>query len=279
MALTYAPVRTRAQRPAISARKKKRSFLPPRWLSPIVLILLWQLASSTGVLHEDTLASPVKVAGVGWELLLNGELIEALAVSGQRVAIGFLIGAVVAIVLGVITGLSRVGDAVLDSPLQMLRTLPFLGLSPLFIVWFGIDELPKVILVALGTLFPLYLGTYAGIRNTDAKLIEATRVLGFTRTEQILHVVLPGALQQTLVGLRQALGMAWLALIIGEQVNANAGLGFMINNAREFLRTDVIVVGLIVYAVLGLGSDVLVRFIERRALQWQPVLTRTSRSS
>jgi sulfonate transport system permease protein len=151
----------------------------------------------------------------------------------------------------------------------MLRTLPFLGLIPLFILWFGIGEEPKIILVALGVAFPLYLNVHSGIRNVDDQLVEAATALGFTRFERLWHVILPAAVPQALVGLRQSLGIAWLALIVGETVNADAGLGYLINNAREFLRTDVIVVGLIVYAVLGLVTDALVRLLERRALRWR----------
>jgi sulfonate transport system permease protein len=151
----------------------------------------------------------------------------------------------------------------------MLRTLPFLGLIPLFILWFGIGEEPKIALVALGVAFPLYLNVHSGIRNTEPQLVEASTVLGFTRAERLWHVVLPSAIPQTLVGVRQSLGIAWLSLIVGEQVNADAGLGYLINNARDFLRTDVIVVGLVVYAILGLVTDALVRLLERRALRWR----------
>jgi len=153
--------------------------------------------------------------------------------------------------------------------MQILRTLPLFGLIPVFIVWFGIGELPKVILIALGTAIPLYLNTFAGIRGVDARLAEAGRALGLRRTEMIRHVILPGALPQTLTGLRQSLGVAWLALVVAEQVNANAGLGFIISQATQFLRNDVILVALAVYAALGLITDGLVRLLERKALAWR----------
>ena len=148
------------------------------------------------------------------------------------------------VLLGIVSGLSRWGEALVDPPVQMLRTLPFLGLIPLFILWFGIGEETKIVLVALGVAFPLYLNVHSGIRGADPDLVEASRALGFSRAERLWHVVLPGALPQALVGLRQSLGLAWLALIVGETVNADAGVGYLINNAREFLRTDVVVVGL-----------------------------------
>jgi sulfonate transport system permease protein len=244
-----------------------------RVFSPLALLVLWQVASGTGVLPASKLASPLTVLNAASGLVADGELGQALLVSLQRVAIGFLIGAAVAVALGALAGLSRWADVVIDPPVQMLRTLPFFGLIPLFIVWFGIGETPKIALVALGVTFPLYLNVYAGIRGTDEQLVEAARVLGFTRWERIWHVVLPSALPQALVGLRQSLGVAWLALVVAETVNADAGLGYLINNARDFLRNDIIVVGLLVYALLGLATDALVRALERRALRWRNVLT------
>jgi sulfonate transport system permease protein len=261
----------RVAAPVTTTRTKRRRRLPDlrRWISPIALIALWQVASATGLLPPDKLSSPWTVLRAGIDTARSGELGEAFAVSITRVGIGFVCGAGVALVLGVVAGLSNWGNVLIDPPVQMLRTLPFLGLIPLFILWFGIGEEPKIVLVALGVAFPLYLNVHSGIRNVDDQLIEATTALGFTRWERLWHVILPAAVPQTLVGLRQSLGIAWLALIVGETVNADAGLGYLINNAREFLRTDVIVVGLVVYAVLGLVTDALVRLIERRALRWR----------
>lgn len=251
--------------------RERRARLPDlrRWISPVALILLWQAASATGLLAEDKLSSPLTVLRAGVDTARSGELGEAFVVSIGRVGLGFLVGAGVALLLGIVAGLSSWGNVLIDPPVQMLRTLPFLGLIPLLILWFGIGEAPKIVLVALGVAFPLYLNVHSGIRNADDQLIEASRALGFTRFERLWHVILPAAVPQALVGLRQSLGIAWLALIVGETVNADAGLGYLINNAREFLRTDVIVVGLIVYAVLGLVTDAVVRLLERRALRWR----------
>ncbi|AXB44676.1 ABC transporter permease [Amycolatopsis albispora] len=242
-----------------------------RWISPVALLVLWQLASSSGLLPPEKLSSPLTVLEAGVEVAGTGELGEAFAVSVTRVLIGFALGASIGLVLGIVAGLSRWGNLLVDPPVQMLRTLPFLGLIPLFILWFGIGETPKIVLVALGVAFPLYLNVHSGIRTVDDQLVEATTALGYTRTERLWHVVLPSAVPQTLVGLRQSLGIAWLSLIVGEQVNADAGLGYLINNAREFLRTDVIVVGLVVYAALGLATDALVRLLEGRALRWRGI--------
>lgn len=240
-----------------------------RWISPAALLVVWQIACSTGVLSPKELSSPSTVATGGWHLVSDGELPLALAASLRRVAIGASIGILVGLALGLAAGLSRWGERLLDPPLQMLRAVPFLGLVPLLILWLGIGEAPKVTLVALGSGFPIYLNAFAGIRSADGKLLEAATTLGLTRAERIRHVVLPAALPQVLVGLRYALTVAWLSLIVAEQVNADAGIGYLINNAREFLRTDIIVVGLLVYAGLGLATDAGVRLLERKALSWR----------
>ncbi len=245
-----------------------------RLVSPLAVLVIWQLVSSSGLVSEQKLPSPSTVLHTAITLITTnsaayGTLQGAMAVSLERVAIGFALGGSVGLVLAVIAGLSRLGENAVDPLLQMLRTLPLFGLIPVFIVWFGIGELPKVLLIALGSAIPLYLNTFAGIRNVDAKLAEAGQSLGLTQAEMIRHIILPGALPQMLVGLRQSLGVAWLALVVAEQINANAGLGFMISQATQFLRNDVIFVALLVYCLLGLITDALVRLLERRALAWR----------
>lgn len=240
-----------------------------RWVSPVVIVLVWQLLSSTGVLDERTLAAPTQILATGVEYTASGVLPEAILASLQRVLLGFVIGAVIALVLAVVAGLSRIGEDAIDPPMQMLRTLPHFGLITLFIIWMGIGEAPKVALIALGVVFPLYLNTFAGIRGIDRKILEAARSMHLTRAQRIRHVVLPGALPQTLVGLRQSLGIAWLSLIVAETIAPQTGLGHMINQAKEFLQIDVIVLGLAVYSLLGLGTDAIVRYLERKALAWR----------
>jgi sulfonate transport system permease protein len=246
-----------------------------RFLSPLVLVLLWQAGSMAGLIPPRTLAAPSTVLVAAWGLLVSGELEHHLLVSLGRVAIGVGIGVTLGAVLATIAGLSRRGEDVVDAPMQMLRTLPFLALVPLFILWFGIGETPKIALVALGTTFPIYLNLFAGIRGVDPKLVEAGKVFGLDRRGLIRHIILPGALPSALVGLRYALGVGWLSLVVAEQINADAGIGYLINDARDFLRTDIIVVGLLVYALLGLLADGLVRALERRALAWRPSLLRS----
>lgn len=259
--------------PPTQARRRRTS--PPRlsflrrWVSPIVIVAVWQALSSTGLLTEDTIASPAQIAAAAADLIAEGTLQSAILASLQRVGIGFLIGASIGLVVAVAAGLSRLGEDALDPPMQMLRTLPHFGLIPLFITWFGIGESPKLALIAMGVAFPLYLNTFGGIRNIDQKTTEAATAMGLTWSQRIRHVVIPGALPQTLIGLRQSLGIAWLSLIVAETISADSGLGYMINLAKEFQQTDVIVVGLAVYSLLGLATDSLVRFVERKALTWR----------
>lgn len=260
--------RRAARRPG-PARAGRRLAWTRRWVSPLVIVAAWQALSSAGVLTDDVLASPLKIVSTAGRMVADGTLQSATATSVGRVALGFVLGALSGLVLALVAGLSRVGEDAVDPPMQMLRTLPHFGLIPLFIVWMGIGEMPKITLIALGVAFPLYLNTFAGIRSVDRRLLEAAQTMNLTRLQRLRHVVAPGALPQTLVGLRQSLGVAWLSLIVAETVSADSGLGYLINDAREFLKTDVIVVGLAVYSLLGLLTDSLVRLIERRALAWR----------
>jgi sulfonate transport system permease protein len=241
-----------------------------RWISPVVLILLWEAGARLGLIPAHILAAPSAVIGDAWQMIDSGELPANMLVSLGRAMAGLALGVTLGSALAITAGLTRAGESALDPPIQMLRTLPSLALTPLFIVWFGIGETPKVALVALGTMFPIYLNLFNGIRGVDPKLIEAARSFGLQGWDLIVHVILPGALPSFLLGLRFALAGSWLILVVAEQINASAGLGYLINNARDFSRTDTIVVCLIVYALLGLSADAAVRALERRALAWRP---------
>jgi sulfonate transport system permease protein len=256
---------------AVLARGRGRAV---RLISPAAALVIWQLVSSYGVVPAQKLPPPTTVWSTVVTLVTSsspafGTLQGALAVSLERVAVGFAIGASVGLLLALVAGLNRIGENAVDPLMQMVRTLPLFGLIPVFIVWFGIGEGPKVVLIAIGASIPLYLNAFAGIRNVDSKLGELASVLHLTRRELVTQIVLPGAMPQILVGLRQSLGVAWLALVVAEQVNASAGLGFMISQATQFLRNDVIIVCLLVYCALGLTTDWLVRVLERRALRWR----------
>ncbi|WP_323034025.1 ABC transporter permease subunit [Paracoccus sp. (in: a-proteobacteria)] len=251
----------------------------PRWIrrtiGPVTLVLIWHAASATGVLPSEVLAGPATVLSSATRLVESGELQDAVVVSMRRAMSGLLIGGSIGVALAVLSGLTRLGEDLIDAPMQMLRTVPNVALIPLLIIWFGIGEAPKIALIALATAFPLYLNVYAGIRGVDQSLIEAGRTLGLGRIGLVRNVILPGALPNALVGLRYSLGIAWLALVFGEQINATAGVGYLMANAREFFQTDVIVVCLVVYALLGLAVDLVVRSLERIFLSWRPSFTGT----
>src|SRR5690349_13321400 len=206
------------------AARSRFAFLR-RWISPIALILLWQLLCMAGLIGERTLAAPTEVVSTGIELVQDGTLGAETLVSLQRVALGALTGGVVGLSFAIVAGLSRIGEDAIDPPMQMLRTLPHFGLITLFITWFGLGEMPKITLIAMGVCFPLYLNTLGGIRGIDRKMLEAARSMHLTWRQQVRHVIFPGALPQTLVGLRQSLGIAWLSLIVAETIAADSGLG------------------------------------------------------
>jgi sulfonate transport system permease protein len=238
----------------------------------MALLLLWQAGSALGAIPPRILASPLSVVGELGSMLESGELVSHLAVSLLRVTLGLAIGVGSGAVLGLMAGLSRVGDSAIDPLVQIKRTIPVVALTPLFIVWFGIGEATKIGLIAFATAFPVYLNLHQGIRGVDRRLLDAARSFGLSRLQLVWHVILPGALPSLLVGLRYSLSVAVLMLVIAEQVNATSGLGYLINDARETMRTDIIVVCLMIYALLGLGGDWLVRSIEARALAWRPAL-------
>lgn len=257
----------------ITPQSARRAGLPRglrRCIGPVALVALWHITSVTGVLPEEVLAGPGVVLHSAGNLLATGELQAAMVASLQRVFWGLLIGGSIGTLLAAVAGLFRLGEDLIDAPMQMFRTVPSIALIPLLIIWFGIGEAPKIALIALGTAFPLYLNVYAGIRGVDQTLIEAGQTLGLSRWQQIWHVVLPGALPSALVGFRYSLGLAWIALVFGEQINATAGIGYLMATAREFFQTDVIVVCLVVYAVLGLAVDGVVRLLEHVLLAWRP---------
>jgi sulfonate transport system permease protein len=247
-----------------------------RLVSPLAILVVWQAGSMAGLIPARIIAAPASIVATAYTLVASGELVPDLLVSLARAVAGLAIGVTAGAALALVAGLSRTGEDAIDPPMQMLRAVPLLGLTPLLILWFGISEVPKITLIALASFFPVYITLFSGIRGVDRKLIEAARVFGLDRWGVIREVILPGALPSALVGIRQALGIAWLSLVVAEQINADRGIGYLIMNARDFLRTDIIVVGLAVYALLGLGTDAIVRAIERRALRWRPSILKAT---
>lgn len=240
------------------------------WLVPIAVLAIWELAARGGFVEARLLPAPSQVAMAFWDTLRSGALLHHVAISSNRAFLGLLLGGGLGFLLGVINGTSRHAELLLDSALQMFRNVPHLAVIPMVILWFGIDEMAKVFLVAIGTLFPIYLNTFHGIRTVDRGLIEMARVNGLGPFAIFWRVVLPGALPSVLVGLRYALGIMWLTLIVAETIAASSGIGYMTMNAREFLQTDVVVLGIIIYALLGKAADVATKLIEHRVLAWHP---------
>jgi len=218
------------------------------------------------------LPHPVTVFEAAEKLVVNGELQEHLLVSLQRAGTGLVLGVVIGVVLAVFSGISGWGEVLVDANIQILRALPTLALVPLAIVWFGIGESAKIILVTLAVLTPVYLNVHAAIRGTDSRYLDLASTLGLSRAQIIRRIILPGALPGFFTGLRFSVTIAWLALVASEQINASSGIGYLMTQARSISATDVIMVGLIIYGILGLLSDTLVRFLERKALTWRSTL-------
>ncbi|MGS0706815.1 aliphatic sulfonate ABC transporter permease SsuC [Acinetobacter sp. ANC 3781] len=238
------------------------------WLVPIALILIWQIASTTGLLESCILPAPTAVITAFWHLLLSGELWQHVKVSAGRALLGLLVGGGLGLLLGLLNGSSKTASTLLDTTLQMIRNIPALALIPLVILWFGIDESAKLFLVAVGVFFPIYINTYHGIRSVDPQLIEMGKSYGLTRGQLYKEIILPGAMPSILVGLRFALGLVWVLLIVAETISAQSGIGYMTMNAREFLQTDVVLVGILLYALLGKLADVLAVGLEQYLLRW-----------
>ncbi|NLS68249.1 ABC transporter permease subunit [Bradyrhizobium brasilense] len=246
-----------------------RSLLLP-WLPPLGLLAVWQWLSATGLVSTAIVPAPLDIWDAARQLAERGELQHDILVSLRRVAIGFSIGAASGLLLGLVVGLFVVARDLLDRSLQMVRTIPHLALVPLMILWFGIGEEPRLILVAMGSLFPVYINTVGGIRNVDPRLIELGRSYGLGRAELVWSIILPAALQPILVGIRYALGVAWLTLVVGETIASRDGVGYLVQNARELLRIDIIMLAIILYAIAGWLSDLVSRLIELRLLRWHP---------
>jgi sulfonate transport system permease protein len=251
---------TRAIRPAALTQ----------WALPLAILAAWQALSAAGLIPTRVLPSPVEVVAAGWKLLLSGELLNNIWVSFCRAAVGFAIGGGIGFAFGLANGLSRRSEQVFDSTLQMVRNIPHLALIPLVILWFGIDEEAKLFLVALGVFFPIYINTQHGIRTVDPQLVEMGRTYGMSAAALFWRVILPGALPSIFVGLRYALGIMWLTLIVAETISASSGIGYMAMQAREFLLVDVVVLSILIYAALGKLADSTARLLERLCLSWHP---------
>jgi sulfonate transport system permease protein len=234
-----------------------------------LLLICWQVVTGAGLVSSRSLSSPASVVRAANELWTTGELQRNLAASLYRVGWGLVAGVAVGLVIAVIAGFFRLGEDILDSSMNVLRTVPVVALLPLIIVWMGIGEPAKIFLIAVGTAFPVYINTFSAIRGIDVKLVEAGRAFGLGRLGLIRRVIVPGAFPGFLVGLRWSWGVSWLLLIFAEQVNASRGIGYLMTQAQSWNRTDMIIMGVVVYGLLGLLGDGLVRLLEATLLSWR----------
>jgi ABC-type nitrate/sulfonate/bicarbonate transport system permease component len=240
------------------------------WLLPVTALVVWQGLASAGLISSRLMPAPVDVVLAAYSLILSGELVHHLGISLARAAAGFVVGGAIGFLLGLVNGISPLADRLFDTSVQMIRNIPHLAMIPLVILWFGIGEEAKLFLVALGVMFPIYLNTYHGIRSIDRGLIEMAESYGLSGWRLFVQVILPGALPSILVGVRFALGIMWLTLIVAETISSSSGIGYMAMNAREFLQTDVVVVAILLYALLGKIADSVARLFERGFLRWHP---------
>ena len=265
----------------VESLPRRRALRGPRldgltqWIVPAAILAVWQIASVAGIIPARVMPAPSDVAIAGWNLVQSGELARNIWVSFWRASIGFAIGGGIGFAFGLANGLSKLSSQLTDTTLQMVRNVPHLALIPLVILWFGIDESAKLFLVALGVFFPIYLNTLHGIRTVDPQLIEMGRIYGMTNSELFHRVIFPSALPSIFVGVRFALGIMWLTLIVAETIAASSGLGYMAMQAREFMQIDVVVLSILIYALLGKLADSSARALERLTLSWHPAFQKS----
>ncbi|ALS25817.1 alkanesulfonate transporter permease [Paenibacillus sp. 32O-W] len=238
------------------------------WLVPLLIVAAWQIASSLEFVSAKLFPTPLMIVEAGWKLLSSGQLAHHMGISLQRALIGLLIGGGIGFLFGIANAIFKTSYRLFDTTIQMIRNIPHLALVPLVIIWIGIGETSKVFLVAVGVLFPIYVNTYHGIRNVSGDYVEMGSVYGLKPREIFFHILLPGALPSIFVGLRYALGVMWLTLIVAETIATNEGIGYLAMNAREFMQADVIILSIILYALFGKLADIAAKLLERRLLRW-----------
>ena len=252
-----------------AGNRPRRLFGSGRMLGPMLVLLLWWLFTAAGAFDPDLFPGPPDVARAGAHLIDTGQFQGAMLASFRRVAIGMSIGVATGVSLAVLAGLFTIGRNLFDSNMQIIKAIPSFSIAPLLIIWMGIDEGPKFLLIAISTSVPVYVGVYGAIRNMDPRLLDMARTLELPRSTLIRHVVLPGTAPEFLVGLRLSFASAWLSLIFAEQVNAKQGLAKLMSDGRNDFQIDVMLFVVVVYAILGLASYAFVRMLERRLLVWK----------
>ncbi|WP_339319727.1 ABC transporter permease [Paenibacillus sp. FSL R10-2734] len=236
---------------------------------PVAILLIWEIAGAMGKLNPILLPRPSEIWLELVSLTASGELARHLGISAWRALLGFLLGGGLGLAAGLWVGFSYKTERLLDPSLQMLRTLPHLAIAPLFILWFGFGETSKILLIAKGSFFPLYVNTFLGIRSVDDKLFDVGRVLQFSKWQMVTKLIIPASLPNIFLGIRLSVGIAWLGLVVAEMMGSSSGVGYLINDARSFSLTTVVFVGIIVFAIVGKLSDSLVKLLESRLLRWQ----------
>ncbi|MGE8077398.1 ABC transporter permease subunit [Peribacillus loiseleuriae] len=238
------------------------------WIIPIGTILVWQIVSANEWVSTRLVPAPFTVLTSFYDLVMSGELFYHMEISLARALIGLLIGGGIGFILGIANGLSKFSYLFTDTSLQMVRNIPNLALIPLVIIWFGIDEGAKVFLVAIGVMFPIYINTLHGIKNIDAGFIEMGKMYGLKGWALFKEILLPGALPSIFVGLRYALGIMWITLIVAETIATSRGVGYLAMTAQQFMQSDIILITIILYALFGKVADLIAQWGERKALRW-----------
>jgi sulfonate transport system permease protein len=268
-------------RPAIaepSTKRRKRRLGPGPaipfglQIGPAALVLIWVAGSGLGLIDARVLPSPWAIVTTFGDLIADGRLQSNFLTSSGRAFAGLGFGIVIGLLLAIVSGLSRVGEAFIDGPIQIKRAVPTLAMIPLLMLWLGIGETMKITIITLGVVVPIYMHTHNALRAIDERYVELAETLRMSQRDFLLQVVLPGAVPGFLLGLRFAVTLCWVSLVVVEQINATSGLGYMIELARTYGQTNIIIVGLVVYAGLGLASDAVVRLLERRLLSWRRTL-------
>ncbi|WNS43955.1 ABC transporter permease [Paenibacillus sp. MMS20-IR301] len=261
------PAAAGKRRPGDRQGKRKTTF--KGLLLPALTLVIWEIAGTAGGISPTVLPTPHVIALEFYHLAGSGELLYHLRISLWRSLLGFLLGGSLGLALGLWSGFSRLAEKQLDPSIQMLRTVPHLAITPLFILWFGFGEESKILLIALGAFFPVYVNTFLGIRSVDEKLFEVAKVLQFNRRSLIAKLILPAALPNILLGIRLSLGAAWLGLVVAEMMGSSEGVGYLIMDARYFSITSLVFVGILIFAIVGKLTDSLVKLLEKRLLRWR----------
>jgi len=263
--------------PLVEASPKERlnhrsaKFSPLGLILPLSLLVMWEVAARSGWLDRTVSSSPTEILAEIWTLLKTGQLWVHLWATFLRVFSGFFLGTVVALVLGVASGIFRIVYRLLNPAVQAIRSVPSYAWVPLFILWFGIFETSKILLIGLGAFFPLYLSTVTGIRGVDRKLVEVGLVNDFRGWNLATHILIPASLPAVMVGLRQAMGLAWMFVVAAELMGATHGLGFLLIDGQTTGRPSTLIASILLFAVCGKLTDGALAWVSDRALSWQDV--------